>query len=420
MKSYFLAILIAFQYFPASTQVQEITLDSCLHWFRSHYPIFAQLQLQKQTEALQLSSVSKSWFPQLNIIGQATYQSDVTAIEIDIPNILLPDPLSKDQYKFYADLQQLIFDGFSISRQKNALRWQSQMEYVKNDIELYKAEGRVLVLFFSALILNEQQKINSYLISDLDEQILKLQAAVDAGVLLESALQSLLAEKLSTQQRTDEIVYKLKHIRQSLSLMTGRTIGDKDQLLLPELPILKNQVNRKELLWSDMYSNHAEAQWKLKQSQGIPKILLFGQAGYSNPALNFLKKGFDSYYIAGLRLSWNLSPMYSFRNDKELFRLGKSMAALQKDLFHINNQQVINEQLLEIERLQKLMESDALILKYRTNIKEITRSQLDEGTITSADYIRELNAEEKAKVNAILHKIQNIQAHFTLNYYYGQ
>lgn len=400
-------------------QPYEISLDSCLKWFGNHYPIYSQLQLQKKTEETQLASLSKSWYPQFSITGQASYQSDVTAIEIPLPNIPLPDPLSKDQYKFFTEISQLVYDGSSVKRQKNAFRVQSQMDYVKNEIEFYKAEGRIIALYFSALLLNAQEKINRYTLSDLDEQIAKLKAAVEAGAALESSLFALEAEKISLEQRTEETSIKLQQVRQSLSLMTGKTFSAQIQFLEPPLPTLNTQMVRKELEWSNLFSQNAEMQWKLKQSQSLPKILFFGQAGYSNPALNFLKKGFNSYYIAGLRLQWNLSPFYTYSNDKEILRLGKSMAVLQKDLFLLNLQQSIDEQVLEIERLKKLMVSDDFLLNYRKKITETARAQLEEGILTSADYIRELNNEEKAKVNAKFHSLQFIQAHYTLNYFNG-
>lgn len=404
---------------PLTAQTREITVDSCLKWFSTHYPVYAQLKVQKKTEETQLAALSRPWYPQLSITGQASYQSDVTDIEILIPNIPLPDPLSQDQYKFFTELSQLVYDGGSVKRQKNAFRTQSQMEYVKNEIEFYKAEGRIITLFFSALLLNEQEKINRFTLSDLDEQIEKLRASVDAGVVLESNLLALQAEKISIQQRTEEIAFKIQQVRQALSLMTGKSFDEHTVFLQPEQPPLKTQILRKELEWSDLYSQNADAQWKLKQSQSLPKIVLFGQAGYSNPALNFLKKGFVTYYITGLRLDWNLSPLFNLSNDKELLRLGKNMSALQKELFLLNLQQSIDEQSLEIDRLNTLKASDELLLNYRKKITETSRVQLEEGTLTPADYIRELNNEEKAKLNASFHNIQFLQAHYTLNYFYG-
>jgi hypothetical protein len=55
--------------------------------------------------------------PQINIVGQATYQNEVTELPIKLPNISV-DPLSKDQYKVYADISQTIYDGGNIKNQK--------------------------------------------------------------------------------------------------------------------------------------------------------------------------------------------------------------------------------------------------------------------------------------------------------------
>ncbi|MBK8955173.1 MAG: TolC family protein [Saprospiraceae bacterium] len=419
MKFPFKLLLLICFYFNSNAQVQEISLDSCLIWFRQFYPIAQQIRLQNKSEQIQLSTAHKSWWPQLSFTGQTTYQSDVTAIEIPIPNIPLPAPLDKDQYKFYGEINQLLFDGFSIRRQKNALQLTSQIETTKSEIEFYKAETKLLSLFFTALVLKEQQKIQISILSDLDAQITRLQSGVEEGITLESSLQALLAEQLINQQKSDELESKLQYIQKALAAFTGVAFAEEARFIQPMLPQPRKLILRKEIRLSELYTQQAEAQWKLKQSQGIPKILLFGQAGYSNPALNFLKNGFESYYIAGLRFTWNISPAYSFSNDKEQMRIGKNMAALQKELFLIHNQQAIDEQTLEISRLEKIIDTDQKILEYRTQIKAASLAQLNEGSITSADYIRELNAEERAKSNAALHRIQLLQAHYILNYLYG-
>jgi len=59
---------------------------------------------------LNIDNIKTLLFPQITINGQVTYQSDVTGLTI--PNNLFKiDPLSKDQYKATAEIQQTLYDG---------------------------------------------------------------------------------------------------------------------------------------------------------------------------------------------------------------------------------------------------------------------------------------------------------------------
>ena len=45
-------------------------------------------------------------------------QNDVTQFPVKLPNVNV-EPLSKDQYKVFADVSQTIYDGGNIRNQKN-------------------------------------------------------------------------------------------------------------------------------------------------------------------------------------------------------------------------------------------------------------------------------------------------------------
>ena len=58
------------------------------------------------------------------------------------------------------------------------------------------------------------------------------------------------------------------------------------------------------------------------------------------------------------------------------------------------------------------MKVDNEIIALRTEVKNVTKSQLENGVVTSSDYIRELNAEDTAKQNLEIHKIQLLLAQY--------
>ena len=89
---------------------QTLTLDKVNETAKQHYPLVRQKDLIQQTRNITVENLNKGYLPQLSLSGQATYQSDVTAVKIPVPGVSI-DPLSRDQYRIVADVSQVIYDG---------------------------------------------------------------------------------------------------------------------------------------------------------------------------------------------------------------------------------------------------------------------------------------------------------------------
>jgi outer membrane protein TolC len=64
----------------------------------------------------------------------------------------------------------------------------------------------------------------------------------------------------------------------------------------------------------------------------------------------------------------------------------------------------------DIDKYKDLIHSDDQIIVLRKQVKDASAAQLENGVITSSDYIREVNAEEQARQNQVLHRLQLLQA----------
>jgi hypothetical protein len=60
----------------------------------------------------------------------------------------------------------------------------------------------------------------------------------------------------------------------------------------------------------------------------------------------------------------------------------------------------------EIEKYEELMLKDAEIIDLREKVLETTTSQLQNGAITSSEYITELNNLYEARIERKLHEVQ--------------
>ena len=140
--------------------------------------------------------------------------------------------------------------------------------------------------------------------------------------------------------------------------------------------------------------------------------LLHIQAGVGRPALNMPSNDNQSYYIGGLRLSWSLSGFYTIKKEKALLDLNQQTIDLQRETFLFNTNFTLKQQNSEINKYNSLLLTDGQIVALRTSVKTAAAAQLENGVINTNDYMREVNAEDQARQNKIIHEIQLLMAQY--------
>ena len=393
---------------------QSISLEECYKLARENYPLIKQRDLIAKSSEYSISNASKAYLPQFSINGQASYQSDVTSIDIKIPGFPEIEAPSKDQYKVYAELNQVLYDGGAISNQKKLLRLSSEVETQRTEVELYKVKERINQLYFGILLIDEQLKQFDLIKSDLNESIKKTTAGISNGTAYQSNLNMLQAELIKTNQRDLENQSTRRSFLKMLSQFIGKDLNEAITLEKPMPQTLANTNNRPELRLFTLQQNQIDQQLKLSNTKNLPKLGLFIQGGYGKPALNVLKNEFEAYYIGGVRLNWNLSNLYTSGNERSIASLNNQLIDTQKEVFLFNTTLNTSQQTEETEKLSQLIKMDEEIVVLKTKVKNTSKVQLENGIITTSDYIRELNAEDQARTNLILHQIQLLQAQYNL------
>ena len=70
----------------------------------------------------------------------------------------------------------------------------------------------------------------------------------------------------------------------------------------------------------------------------------------------------------------------------------------------------LTQQQTQISKLQRLMEQDQESVALRHSVAQAAQVQLDNGVITTHEYLQKVNAENLAKQTLLLHEIQLLQA----------
>lgn len=395
------------------TPQTQLTLEDCNEKARINYPLIKQKDYISKTKDYSVSNVWNGYFPQIIISGQATYQSDVTSLPISFPGISI-DKLTQDQYKIYADVTQTIYDGGIMSSQSGLQNSLAEVDDQKLEIELLKLNERVNQIYFGILFLDAQLLQIDFVKNDLNASLSKLNAAFENGTTLKSDVDVLKAELLKANQKEVELNSSRIAFIQMLGLLINQPLDESIKLEQPVLMGISSEVeiNRPELKLFSSQQNMIESQDGLTVSKILPKASLFFQGGYGKPSLNMLGNEFDWFYITGAKLTWSLSSLYSYGNESEINELNKKNVEAQKQVFLLNTNILIKQQLQEIDKLKKMIEMDKSIIDLRTSVKESAQAKLDNGVVTSNDFIRELNAEDTAKQNLEIHKIQLLLAQY--------
>lgn len=385
----------------------KLTLEECQDKAHANFPLIKQKEYIAQTKEYNVSNVWKGYFPQITISGQATYQSDVTSLPISFPGIKI-ESLTKDQYKAVADVTQVIYDGGVMSAQSDIQKSSGDVDNQKVEIELLKVKERVNQIYFSIMLLSEQLIQAALVNDDLSSSLNKLNAALANGTAMKPNVDILLAELLKNSQREIELKASRKSFVDMLGLLINEKLDETVTLLPPaELNnIVSEEINRPELKLYSAQKNMLENQSGLTLSKLLPKASLFFQGGYGKPTLNMLKNNVDWFYITGAKLTWSPTNFYTFGNESEIVELNKKSVAAQEEAFILNTKLTLKQQTGEIEKLNELIKVDKEIVLIRTSVKNAAKAQLENGVITSNDYIRELNAEDQAKQNLAIHTIQ--------------
>ncbi len=396
-----------------NAQLTSLTIDDCYSMAHEHYPLARQRDLLRQSESYSLENASKGNLPQVSLYGQATYQSDVPHLPIDLPGQDIP-LIPKDQYKVYGEITQVIYDGGATGMQKQGQEANTRAEQQKVEIELYKLKERINQLFFGILLLNEQIRQVDLLQKDIQLGKAKIQAAIDNGTALKSSIAVLQVELLKSNQRIVELESARRAYLEMLGLMINQTLDEQTKLVTPASAVPQVDIHRPELLWYEYQRQSLALQNDMLDVRNRPKINLFLQGGMGRPGLNIFDDQLKGYYMGGLRVYWPLTSFYSYKNEQALLDISQQGINLQQETFLFNTNLQVRQQNNEILKLEELLSTDDDIVALRTSIKNTALSQLENGVLTTNDYLREVNAEDNARQSKILHEIQLRMAQYNL------
>ncbi len=395
---------------------QELSLDSCQSMARRNHPLLRQAGIIDQISELRKQNIQVLNLPQFDLNARASWQSDVTKFALNAPGIAGPEPLSKDQYKAYVDIRQKLFDG-GIAKKRGELEEAERLvSKQQNETELYKIKETVNTLYFNALIIQENLRIVDWKKETLDERIKTVSSAVNNGVSLPNELDQLRAENLLTDQQKTELKSTQLTTLALLEIVTGSTITIQTTFSKPTLTTISinNDLKRPEITLFTLQKSKLDKSEAVLTNSRKPYVYAFGQAGYGRPGLNMLDNNFADWYMVGAGLSWNIWDWHKTSRERSTMKLQKDIIETNLDYFNRSIKMSLAQEENNAQRLKNLINTDEQLVAIKDQITKRSAVALENGAITSADYIRDLNAALQAKANLETRKVQLVQA--SVNY----
>ena len=404
------------------------TLEECQRAAEQNFPLIRQYGLIEKTTDLNVANIQKGWLPQVSASAQATLQSDVPAFPDEFQKLyqqmgITMEGLERDQYRVGIDVQQTVYDGGNIKNQKEIARRQGELYSRQNEVTMYNVRRRVNEMYFSLLLIDEQIQLNADLQTVLEGNEKKLAAMLKGGTASESDWQNVKAERLNVVQKMTGLKSQRTALVRMLSTFCAMEVN---RLVKPEIPEnTGSTVNlRPELKTIDAQLRLADAKEKALDATLMPRLGVFAQGYYGYPGYNMFEdmtgRKLSWNGIIGARLTWNIGALYSRKNDKAKLQAERETAEANRERFLLDNKMEQIQQNENISRYRQLMTDDEEIISLRSSIRKAAESKLAHGIIDVNDLVREINSENKARVEQCIHEIEMLKEIYNLKITTGE
>lgn len=399
----------------------QLSIEACYEKARANYPLIKQYGLIEKTKEYNLSNAAKGYLPQVTFSAQATYQSDVTEIPIDLDAIGLTGvkipSVSQDQYKMELALSQTLWDGGAIRSERKALHTQAEVDQGDMDVNMYTINERVNQLYFGVLLADAQLEQNKVLQAELRRSCEQVSSYIKNGIAQQSDLDAIRVDLLKAKQTEAQFEHTKRAYREMLSRLIGEEIGEETRLVKPEAvrPLTKEN-NRPELELYQARIRNLRAQDSRITAGMMPKLGLFVTGGYGKPGLDMFEDNFKVYYLAGVKLSWNLGSLYTRKNDRRKIQTGIRSIETQRETFLFNTSLDVAQRNATIDKYIDQLKYDDEIIALRGSVKRASEAKMANGTLSGTDLTRDIHAEQSAIQDKILHEMELLQAIYNLKY----
>lgn len=407
-------LIMVFLLPPLAALPQKVlTLRQCYDLAGSTNAIAGEKDAYRNIWRIRDENLSKTWLPTLDANAAAIYQSDVVDMgsaltSLPIPGLAAAFPtMPNDQYRVTLDINQLIYDGGAVKGARMLEEADLKVNEKQNEADVYRYRSQVNNCYFGILLQDRQRELLGNYLDLIGKRIASARSAAANGIILNTDIDVLASEQIKLTQQINEATIKREALLRVLAELTGSDIDDAVSLALPETgEPAADSITRPEMQVFDLKKEQLDASLGIIKSKRMPKVFGYATIGYgSPPGQNFFEDGFDTYYLLGGGVKWNIFDWNRSKNEKQVINIQKGLLENRKRDLGDNLRRQLEIKDAEIRSLARISESDETLTELRKKITAVAESQYLNGTITATDYMNELNAEKQAVINSEIHRI---------------
>lgn len=376
-------------------------------------PRARQAQMQARATELRLRSLDAERLPQLGLRAEATRQSEVASLPIDMPGIEVPEP-PKSRYEAALEAQVTLYDGGVLSGRRDVERARLQTAQAQLAAQLHPLRMEVTEAFFAAFLLQERMAEAGTLLDDLEARLAMVRAQARAGTALPGDTAALRAELLGAAQQRAELAADRRAALHVLAQLTGREVGDADVLALPGIAggMGTDGVAGVHPQYAVFAAERArlEREETLVRARTQPQVSAFGQLAYGRPGLAQFREDLHEYWIGGVRVRWQPWDWGAAGRDRAILGVQRQIVDTEEAAFTDRLRREVQDELQAAGRLRDVLAVDDRIVGLREQVERQARVQLEERAITAAAYVDARTDLQEARVTRQRHRVELARA----------
>ncbi len=419
MKTFGIIFLCLYSVLTASAVGDTLSLAHCQELAIEHSPLQQQKLYYQSQQQLKGENLRTNFLPQFTLNGQLTYLSNViTFPSIGIPGVAEFPEIPHTQYQLAVNIQQSLYDGGMTKLQQEATRLEQGIKDQQVAVDVFPIKETVSQLFFSILLLDAKQLTLKEAEKELEQRLAEMEARIKYGVVLQNYADGLQKELLKINQQYDQLGTDRKALMNMLGLWIGEKLPSDAVLIPPKTESHKPTspaLNRPELQMFALQDERIQLNQRLVSAKTKPRLSAFTNGGIGRPnPLDYLKTSTTPFYQIGLKFQWSPWNWKKSERDQQLLAVERQLVETKKANFEQQMAILLVQDRERIESLQRQLSKDDRIIELQAQILKRVSTQLENGTITSADYVAEVRSLEQAKLQKEIHLLQLKQSYFNL------
>lgn len=429
-------IIIASLWLVGLNAMAQVSLEDCQKWARENYPEVKRFGIIDATEVCNLSNAAKNWLPMVNLGIQGGWMNNTADVKDLFANLgeagstiyeqlskaLNIKPVPNWQYRAGVEVVQPIYDGGATALQQEMVRRQAEAERAKIEVSLHTLEEKVLDVYFAILLLEDRKEQVALRSELLDKNIEKLRNLEKEGIARLIDVENIEVEQLKLKQASDVIDENIDIYRTTLSLLTGQNVTEQE-LVRPTAPTAARPAfsSQAEMQLLEKESELLSLKSRYEHVKMMPKLGLMGQAYYGYPGNNVFRdlvKHTPQLNLGiGLKLSWDLSPLYKRKNNLTNLRLEQETLENHRELL-LFRQRITNTSLeTRVKRLESIRQQDDRIVELRQKLRIAEEAKVDNDIIDATELLAKIDDEADAKLQRSIHETEMMRDIYKLMIY---